>query len=312
MTSPDRIAAAADEWARDGWVVVDGLVPAHEVAGALAEITERAEPLPPEVGPTRRADADTDTDVRFRKAQFDGTTLFPYPDAPKLNRLFVHPAMVDFAAQALGTRDLRIYQSRVWSKSGGHTDYEQPLHIDGNHSLLPIRQGPGWGHVLCFLYLHDVDDQRGAPRAVPASAAGSNGLGIGDGLGGSGTNEGPVSRIDAPELYSAEASAVGSAGSLFAYRSDVWHRGVDLPVGSERHVLVVGFRPARVEWIGFDAHEPLVNRPDFVTFAEQCTPDELALFGVPRPGHEFWTVDVLDAMARIYPGLDLTPWYAAL
>ncbi len=116
------------------------------------------------------------------------------------------------------------------------------------------------------------------------------------------------SRDDAPHLYDAEVSAVGTAGSLFAYGSDVWHRGVDIPLGVERHVVGVSFRPAHVPWINFDAHGPLVSRPDFVAFAEQCTPEELALFEIPRPGHEFWTVEVLDAMQRIYPNLDLTPW----
>jgi len=117
-----------------------------------------------------------------------------------------------------------------------------------------------------------------------------------------------MSREQAPNLYDAEVPAAGPAGSLFAYRSDVWHRGVDIPVGVERHVVGVSFRPASVPWISFDAQGPLVTRPDFVSFAEQCTPDELALFDIPRPGHEFWTSEVLDAMQRIYPALDLNPW----
>jgi len=55
-----------------------------------------------------------------------------------------------------------------------------------------------------------------------------------------------------------------------------------------------------------------VTRPDFVAFAETCTPEELALFDVPLPGHEFWTAEVLDATQRIYPRLDLEPWWNAL
>jgi hypothetical protein len=289
---------------------MDGLVPAAEVAPALAEITGRDGPPSEATGPTRRSDVGGD--ARFRSAQFDGTTLFPYPDAPALNRLFVHPAIVEFAAAALETDDLRIYQARVWSKYGEHTNYEQPLHIDNNHSLVPIRQGPGWGHLLCFLYLHDVGAETGAPKAVSRTAAGANGLGLGHGLGGSGTNNGVAESAETPHLYQAEVSAAGSAGSLFAYRSDVWHRGVDLPAGTERHVLAVSFRPAKVDWIGFDSFEPSVGRPDFKAFAERSTPDELALFGVPRPGHAFWTPETLDAMARIYPGLDLSPWRSAL
>lgn len=306
------IERAAAEWKANGWTLIEGLVPAETVRAALAEIPSRDDVEVPPPRSTRRSEVTETPQARFRVKQFDGTTLFPYPNAPTLNRLFVHPAIVSFAEAALETQDLRIYQARVWSKYGDHTSYEQPLHLDANHSLLPIRQGPGWGHLECFLYLHDVGDDSGAPRAVPTAAAGCNGLGVGDGLGGAGTSTGPLERGDAPRLYEHEVSAAGPAGSLFAYRSDVWHRGVDIPEGTERHVVAVSFRPAQVPWISFDAQGPLVSRPEFVAFAEQCTPDELALFDVPRPGHPFWTADVLDATQRIYPKLDLSPWWAEL
>lgn len=305
------INADVSQWRSQGWVVIDGLIDRETIAAARAEIQPRSEQALAAPGPVRRADVSAD-DVRFRQRQFDGTTVFPYPNAPSLNRLMVHPKIVGFAQAALGTDDLRLYQARVWSKYGDHTNYEQPHHVDGNHSLLPIRQGPGWGHVECFVYLHDLDDRTGAPRAVPGHAVDANGLGLGSGLGGAGTQHGVSMLDDAPELYAAEIAAGGSAGSLFAYRSDVWHRGVDIPAGSERHIIAVSFRPADVTWIGFDSFEPAVSRADFVTFAEQCTPDELALFGIPRPGHAFWTPDVLDATQRIYPKLDLTPWRRAL
>ena len=301
----------AEQWKTNGWVVAEGLVSAEEVGAALAEIRPRDEIETQITTVIPRADQPSDLG-RFRVKQFDGTTIFPYPDAPQLNCLFVHPAIVDFAKAVLKTDDLRIYQARVWSKYGEHTNYEQPHHLDRNHSLVPVRQGPGWGHLECFLYLHDVSADTGAPRAVPATVAGRSGMGVGEGLGGSGTSQGPASREDAPHLYDGEISAAGPAGSLFAYRSDVWHRGVDIPIGVERHVVAVSFRPAHVSWINFDAQGPLVTRPDFVAFAETCTPEELALLDVPLPGHEFWTAEVLDAMQRIYPRLDLEPWWNAL
>lgn len=304
------IADAAEQWEREGWVVVRGLLPEADVAAALAEIPPRDEIPAVDSGPLRRADQLGEP--RFRNKQFDGTTLFPFPNAPQLNRLFVHPALIALAEAMLGTDDIRMYQARVWSKYGDHTNYEQPHHIDGNHALVPIRQGAPWGHVEFFVYLHDLDDSNGAPRAVPASAAGRNGLGIGEGLGGAGTAVRNASSDETAHLYQHEVSAAGGAGSVFAYRSDVWHRGIDIPAGAERHLLPVAFRTAVAEWIGFDEFAPMVNRPDFVEFAESCTPEQLSLFGVPRPGHDYWTSEVLDAMARIYPKLNLTPWRDAL
>jgi len=287
--------------------LIDGLVSADACAIALAEIAPRDAVSNVRANSMRRADEVDDGGPRFREAQFDGTVLFPYPGAPNLNRLFAHPDVVAFAKLALATEDLRLYQSRVWSKYGGHTDYEQAHHVDDNHSALPVRQGPGWGHVECFLYLHDTDESTGAPRLVPRSTAAKNGLGIGEGLGGSGTTSKP-SPEEIPHYYENEITASGSAGTLLAYRSDVWHRGADIPLDRERHILTLAFRTASAPWINFDAHGPLVTRPDFVAFVEACTPEELALFEVPLPGHQFWTAEVLDAMARIYPGLDLAPW----
>lgn len=292
------VSRAAAQWQHDGWVLVEGLVPRDEIRQALDEL-QAASPSEPS-GPTRRADTHA-SGAAFRAAQFDGTTLFPVPDCPALNRLFVHPNLVAFAQAALTDTDLRLYQSRVWSKSGGHTNYEQPLHRDGNHALIPIINQPGWWHLECFLYLTDVDETNGAPRLVPRELTRGT---VGRGR--------ALSRDDAPEMFASEVSAPGPAGSLLAYRSDVWHRGTNLKPGTQRHVLVIGFKPASVEWIGFDSHAPLVNSPDFVHFASGSNPDELALFGVPRPGHRYWTAEILDVMASMYPGLDLAPWRSAL
>lgn len=306
MTSFDFTNEAL-QWQTEGFVLLDELVPRSEIVAALAEIATLT--TNDSLGPLRRADqlgtsSATRGDsggARFRNSQFDGTTLFPLPNCPALNRLFVHPAIVGFAKAALMTDELRLYQSRLWSKVGGHTNYEQPLHCDGNHSLVPTRSEPGFWFVEMFLYLSDVDEHNGAPRIVPLSSAN-----------GATSSRADTTRDGAPELYEAERPAPGAAGSLLAYRSDVWHRGTNLAEGTERHVAVLGFRPADLDWVGFDAHPPLVSSPDFVAFAERCSPEELALFGVPRPGHPYWTAETVAAMGHMYPALDLSPWRSML
>lgn len=295
----DRLS---NQWRTEGWALAESLIPRDVVDQACDEL--RNADLALTTGPARRADAHVRRNRRgagFRVEQFDGTTLFPVPSCPVLNRLFVDEHLIGLARRILGDDDLRIYQSRVWSKYGDHTNYEQTLHRDGNHSLIPIRNEPGWWHLECFVYLNDVDATNGAPRLVP-NAPGASGIGYGPAR----------SRDDAPELYDREVGAAGPAGSVLTYRSDVWHRGVDLESGTERHVGVVAFRPASVDWIGFDAHAPLISSADFAEFVGSCTPEELALFGIPRPGHEYWTAEVLDIMAKTYPDLDLDPWRKAL
>lgn len=305
---PTDIAAAAEQWQTHGWALIDGLIPTVQVTAALGEL--RNSTAAEWVGPLRRPDerqkntsgtetetaTDTDT-ARFRNEQFDGTTLFPIDGCPTLNRLFVSPELIRFARAALGSDDLRMYQSRVWVKRGGHTSYEQPMHRDGNHALIPIQNTPGFWHLECFVYLQDVDHTNGAPALVPGATTRAE-------L----TDRKFRTREQAPELYEAEVVASAPAGSVLAYRSDIWHRGRDLHPGTDRHIMVIGFRPATAPWIGFDEHAPLVNHSDWIRFAEESTPDELALFGIPRPGHRYWTAELLEAMAVMYPQLDLAPW----
>ena len=52
--------------------------------------------------------------------------------------------------------------------------------------------------------------------------------------------------------------------------------------------------------------------PDWIHFAEGCTPRQLALFGFPPPGHPIWTEALIEATQRFYPKLDLDPWRSAL
>ena len=160
---------------------------------------------------------------QFRSSQFDGMRGFPQRGCTALNDLFVHPRLVAFARSALADDDLRIYQAAVWAKWAGAIDYEQPLHQDGNHSLVPPRMEPGFWHLETFLYLTDVDDGCAPPRLVPRRWA----------------------HLTADEMYDHEIVATGRRGTLLAYRSDVWHRGTDFArPDAWRAVLVVGFRPA--------------------------------------------------------------------
>lgn len=299
-------ATEAAQWRSEGWVLLEGLVPRDVITAARAELEGRRLDPPTNRGPLRRPnelDDSTTGKAGFREEQFAGTVLFPIPNAPLLNRLFVDPRIVGFAETALETTDLRIYQSRLWAKYGDWADYEQPLHQDTNHSLIPLRVEPGWWFMECFLYLDDVDEHNGAPRLVPRTRP----LQDDDRSGVTEAQQSPD-----PPRPEAEVSAAGVAGSLLAYRSDVWHRGTDLDPEAERHVLVIAFKPAGLDWVGFDAHPPLVINVDFKVFAAASTPRELALFGIPEPGNDVWTSTMIRELGALYPGLDTEPWLSAV
>jgi hypothetical protein len=288
---PD-LAAAAQQWQTEGWALVEGLVPTEDVDAVAGDLDRL-------FGTDTFADynkaagfGDGSPEGRqFRSTQFDGMRGFPQHGCPALNDLFVHPRLAEFARLALADDDVRIYQAAIWGKWAGAVNYEQPLHLDGNHSLLPPRMEPGFWHLETFLYLSDVDEDCAPPRLVPRSRA----------------------DVEPEARYEHEVAAVGPRGSLLAYRSDVWHRGTDFGrPDASRFVLVTAFRPAAADWFGYDAFPRLGNSGTFRQFAAGKSPEELALFGIPRPGHPFWTEATVDAMGAQYPGLDVTPWRAAL
>jgi hypothetical protein len=304
-----------DAWHEDGWVLVDGLVGTDEIDEAVADLGE--------VFPTAahyHADPDGETQrwlgqppvpragftwpkegPGFRPEQHRWSAPFPFPGQGLLNRLCVHPAIVDFAERALQTTDVRLYQAQLTAKYTGVTNYEQPMHADRNHSWLPARAEPPWWHVETFLYLSDVDEAT-APTHLVARR---------DSEGRATTSPLFMPNAD-PELYAAEKPACGKRGSLLAYRPDVFHRAVDLGApGGARFLLNVSYKVAGQDWVGYHAWQSRATEPEWVAFVEGSSPRELDLLGFPLPGHPIWNEALLDATADRYPKLDLTPWRAA-
>lgn len=303
-----------ETWRTEGWVVLGGLVGADEIAAAQDDL-RRTLPSVEEfhadpagvVG--RRGGGPVEGDrfwpehgPGFRADQQLLSTSFPFAGGGALNRLCVHPSVVDFAERALAARDIRLYQIHVTAKYEGLTDYEQPMHTDRNHSWLPPVGSAPWWNLETFLYLSDVTDADNPTRMVSVRDAAHV------------SPRTPVLMPDlAPELYRAERAATGVAGSLLAYRSDVFHRGAAFATpGSARSVLALAFRHAAHEWIGYDQAQSRSTRTEWTRFAERCSPRELELFGFPPPGHPVWSDELLDATALRYPLMDLGPWRAAL
>jgi hypothetical protein len=287
-----EFAGAARQWQEEGWALVEGVVPSEDIDAAAPDLDRLygADTFDDYNRASRYGDG-TPNGKQFRGTQFDGMRGFPMHGCRALNDLFVQPRLIEFARAALEDDDLRIYQAAAWGKWAGAINYEQPIHQDGNHSLIPARMERGFWHLELFLYLSDVDADSAPPRLVPRSK----------------------SNVPYDELYEHEIVATGKRGAVMAYRSDLWHRGTDFArPDASRFVLVAGFRPAAAEWFSYDAFGRLGNNPTMAKFVRGKSPEELALFGVPRPGHAYWNAATVDAMAEKYPGLDVTPWRAAL
>jgi hypothetical protein len=302
-------------WQQDGWVLLDGLIDTDEIDAAVPELWN-VFPTPDDYHsapdrvranwlgqpPPRRDEFVWPPDgPGFRPEQHLWRAEFPLPGNGALNRMFVHPSIVDFMERALATPDIRCYQAQVSAKYTGETNYEQPMHTDRNHSWLPAVPQAPWWHVEAFLYLCDVNEGNAPTHLVPLEASTAYAT----------TAPLFMPKRD-PELYASERAAPGVRGSLLAYRTDVFHRGVDLiEPGSARFFLNVSYKVAGQDWIGYHTQQSRSTSPHWVAFVEGSTPRELELFGFPPPGHAIWTDAVLDATAARYPKLDLTPWRAA-
>ncbi len=316
MSSRRATDAEVEAWREDGWVLLEGLVGTEEIDALTADlrgifpdaeelhadphgVTERWLGRPvkpkevfvwPEEGPG------------FRPDQHQWAAVFPFPGAEALNRICVHPSVVDFAERALGNADIRLYQAQASAKYAGVTNYEQPMHIDRNHSWLPPGSGSPWWNLEGFLYLTDVTPDDNPTRLVTVrdSAHIDSPYGV-------------VMPNMEPGVYEAERPAPGVRGSYLAYRSDCWHRGAPFGSGTgARMVLALAFKNAGVEWIAYDVQQSRSTGIEWTVFVEGSTPRELALFGWPEPGHPVWTERLLAQTQQRYPQLDLGPWRRTL
>ena len=112
-----------------------------------------------------------------------------------------------------------------------------------NHMLVVPRHAPGYQQVEFFVYLTDVTADDGATRFVSWQK----------------TKDIPVERhtlnyVDYAELYGDPSVAAAPAGSVVAYRPDVYHRSADFTDPTRYRVMLhVSFRHREAGWGGYQA-----------------------------------------------------------
>ena len=128
MRVPD---ATLDAVRHQGFSLLEGFLAPDELEAAQSALSKHF-PEPDEyfIDPTASGHS------RFALSQFAGVEEFPYRSWD-LNRLAVHPDLVDAAERYLETTDLHLYKVELWAKYAGAVNYDQPLHRDyGSHSLV--------------------------------------------------------------------------------------------------------------------------------------------------------------------------------
>ncbi len=284
MRVPD---AAIDQLRERGFVLVPGFLAAGELAAARAALWKH-------FPPPEQYFADTEAYAQYGESQFAGVEDFPYRSWD-LNRLAVHPALVDLAERFLGTRELHLYKVELWAKYAGAIDYDQPLHRDyGSHSLVVPRTDGAYQQLTTFIYLSDVTEVDGPTRIVPLEASRTI----------------PFTPLygDFDSVADAEVPQVGPAGSLLAYRTDVLHRGSNFAApGRSRFSLLADYQPRGMSWAGKRSW-PRDAPERWAKFIPQCSVRERDLFGWPRPGDPYWNEQTLRDTAARYPGIDMAPY----
>ena len=295
---------AVRAWRTDGFAILSGFIPGDELAPAVADLgTMFPSPEGFHDGTDPRRD-------RFVGGEFDGIDSFPFA-AVEVSLLAVHPRVTALAEALLGERDLHLYGAEAWAKYTGANDYDQDLHRDYlNHTVLVPTTTPGCGQVEMFVFLTDVPETLGPPHLVPRKHTGHLPPVPNWFLRPGATATGRFLATDGNEdLYAAEVSGAGPAGTVIAFDPGTVHRGTQLtePRGA-RYSMHLCFRPAAVQWahrVGWAAKSFGAEWFDFVG---RATPRQLELLGFPPRGHPYWTDETLAGMALRYPGLDLTYW----
>jgi ectoine hydroxylase-related dioxygenase (phytanoyl-CoA dioxygenase family) len=300
-----RFSDVRQAWGTDGFAIVPGYLSADDLAPVLDELSMC---FPTATGFHEGSDPRRQ---RFLDDEFNGIDTFPFASL-QLSLLAVHARIVDLVEALLGTEDVRIYSAEAWAKYTGAADYGQRLHRDFlNHTILVPTEASEFRQVELFVYLVDVPDDLGPPHLVPRIHTADlpalpNWHPPADT---DPTDDNFVATAGRPDLYDAEVSAAGPAGTVVAFTPDTLHRGTALTrPGGARYSMHLSFRVAAAEWAQRQAWADRSHEPAWYRFVEQATPRQLALLGLPPPGHPFWTPETLTGIALRYPRLDLTPW----
>lgn len=293
-----------ETWRRDGALVLPNFFTADEVAVVVADFDQVF---------GREAASETalvkgGSFGSFHPAQFMTIESIPFDCSPALNLIGLHPALVAFARACLEAEDVHLYQCQAWAKYTGAADYDQPFHCDYvNHTLTAPSEDPRRNSFTVICYFTDVTEAHGPTHYVPRSA--SDAFARPEDTLEYGTEE----RAELQRrLAEVSRSAASPAGSIFAYGIDAFHRGSNLtaPRGY-RYTVTACFKRAHDDAIEFTAWAHSHLKP-WARIFDHATPEQLSMFGVPAPGHAFWTETTIARTQARYPGWDAGPYRKAL
>lgn len=305
METPRFTSDQLESWTNEGAVLIPNFFRSEEIAPIRDEFDAMYGSRDP--GNQDAKTIDTGRQVgQFNLDQFTHIDHMPFFNSPNMSMLGLHPALISLARAALQTDEVYLYQSHSWAKFTGDTDFEQQFHCDfKNHTLIVPSEDISERTINIMIYITDVDLDTGAISYVPQS--------VSDEITGPDRPMFVDGDVETQKkLQAVEERGPGPAGSIFAYGTDVFHRGMNLTrPGGRRFTLTASYKAKGNDMIGYTAWPYHFLQPWYYLF-DQATPDQLACIGVPRPGDTFWTKRTLARAKERYPNWDMSAYENAL
>ena len=285
-----RIGDEALDLVREqGFVVIEGFLDADTLAAAQAGFHEDF--------PTRdEFDADPQTHGWLREHPRFGLRKGPFRSLD-VNRLGHHPDLLDAAERFCGTTDVELYKTELWAKYGGGVDYTQELHRDfGNHTLVVPRADGRWVQMTTFVFLSDITEDDGPTVVVPRQFSDHVALSIRENPG------------DVHDLARHEVPAIGPAGSLLIYTTDVFHRGSAIK-GDHRYrcSMLLDYMERGPQWQGrMRWADTATRQEEWDAILGDATPKQREIYGFPPVGHEYWNAQTIADVGTRWPTIDMS------
>lgn len=149
--------------------------------------------------------------------------------------------------------------------------------------------------LTTFLLLSDVTEADGPTKVIPYDV----GVDV------------PYwpNHLDMGDSFADEVTITGPAGTLFAYHTDILHRGSQMTgEGASRFALLTDYQVWGDRWTARSKWPVSARNKQQVELLERASLRQRALFGFPAPGHPYWDDQTIADVGKRYPRMDMTPY----
>ncbi|KAJ3336344.1 Fumarate hydratase class II [Gonapodya sp. JEL0774] len=225
---------------------------------------------------------------------------FPMSDA--VNNIVLHRDLINAVQRILGTQELDLCKVELWGKYAGLRDYEENMHRDlGNHTLVVPKAVIKFQQVTVWILLSDVTEADAPMKVIPLDYSAEIPLHV---------RYLTKRTAEWHPLCDREVAVTGKAGTLFMYRTDIFHRGSSFKdEGRSQFAIAADFARRSVGWEGQRAWpDNIAQNPKWPAFLAKCSIQQRDLFGFPPVDSTYWDDQTIADVGKLYPDMDMAPY----